>query len=829
MKKKIISFLSLLSVIVTMLPCGYAMAEDTDDLERKASVLQALGIDDAAASGVATNDYIFTSLSGFLYEKEYKPSAEDFARNIGALDFGAVYNGSKTVTKSEAVEYAVATLGYKEYAESIGENGVKTVASSLGLTKGMWMSGDDMMSVDECRMMLYNMLEIEPMAAVFSGGERKLVIEKGQTSLSKYRKVHRIYGVLKADAITSIDKVMGCRDGFIQIDDSLYAIDDYSKDSNLLGKHIEAYVTTDTEYEPKVLYIGERAGRNKEIEINARDVEQVSADYSILEYNTDNRSKQAKIAGVPRVIYNGVFNGGYTVADFKPETGKLRLVDNNDDGRYDVIFISSYETVIVDAVDEYEKTICNKFTSNGNLAMVSLEPDSQDVKYTISDGVEEIEFSEIKKSDVISVAISRAPENVVIEVLVSREAVAGMLENIDEVEQEIQISDEVYPLSPAFLRFKATEGNVNIGVTYTFFLDVLGNVAYWKKLSEDGYAVMQRAYLEENNDNVYISYMSLDGAWVNAPIAKRTRLNDTLYKDYELAYQNLKNITGQVVKLEFNSDGEIRKIETATQTASYDKDRFTKTPVGKYTWRSGIRGFSDTGTLKCKYYIEDDAKLVVIPQNYKIKSDYEVRDPAGFFRGDANYHISAYDIDEFGFSKIIVMEYEPQIRDTLFIVTGMSKVAVDGEVCTRLKGHAGDFENMTLTGTLVEDEYSNLVDSLAGVQKGYIIKVSLNGEGYADDYEKVFDLSTFRDKTGTQYTSSSYIAGSVSAIDAGNGRIQLDVNGDKYTFRIDNNVTVQVYDEQGNIEKSSIYSIIPRMKVFVDLSWGSVKQMIIKR
>ena len=60
MKKKIISFLSLLSVIVTMLPCSYAMAEDVNDLKRKASVLQSLGLDDAAASGIATNDYIFT-------------------------------------------------------------------------------------------------------------------------------------------------------------------------------------------------------------------------------------------------------------------------------------------------------------------------------------------------------------------------------------------------------------------------------------------------------------------------------------------------------------------------------------------------------------------------------------------------------------------------------------------------------------------------------------------------------------------------------------------------------------------------------------------------
>lgn len=825
MKKKIISFLSLLSVIVTMLPCGYAMAEDTDGLERKASVLQALEIDDVAASGIATNDYIFTSLSGFLYESDYKPSAEDFARNIGAIDFGEIYSGSKSVTKSEALEYAVATLGYKEYADSLGENGFKSVASSLGLTKGMWMSGDDTMSVDECRMMFYNMLEAAPMAAIYSEGKIQHIVERGQTSLSKYRKIHKIYGVLKADEITSIDKVNGCREGFIQIDESLYAIDDYSKDSNLLGKNVEAYVTSDTDYEPKVLYLGEREGKDEVLEINARDVKGISGDFRFLEYYIDSRIKTARIADVPRVIFNGVFYGAYDVPDFKPESGKLRLVDNNNDGRYDVIFISSYETVIVAAADAYDKTIYNKFASDG----ITLDPDSGDVRYTISDGNGELDFSELKVGDVVSVAKSRATENVVIEVLVSRDAVTGMLQNIDEVELEILISEDVYPLSPAFLNFKRIEGTVNLGGTYTFFLDALGNVAYWKKLSEDGYAVMERAYIDKYNYKTYISYMSLDGIWIDAPIAKRTIINTTSYKDYELAYQNLKNINGQVVKLEYNSDGEIRKIETATQTASYDKDRFTKTPVGQYTWRSGIRGFSDTGTLKCKYYIEDDAKLVVIPQNYKIKSNYEVRDPAGFFRGDTNYHISAYDIDEFGFSKIIVMEYEPQIRNTLFIVTGMSKVAVDGEVCTRLKGHAGDFENMTLTGTLVEDEYGNLVDSLAGVQKGNIIKVSLNGEGYADDYERVFDLSAFTDKTGTQYTSSSYIAGSVSAVDAANGRIQIDVNDDKYTFRIDNSVVVQIYDELGNIERSNIYGVSPRMKVFVDLSWGSVKQMIIKR
>lgn len=825
MKKKIISFLFLLSVIVTMLPCGYAMAEDTGDLKRRASVLQSLGVDDIAASGIATNDYILTSLSGFLYEKEYKPSAEDFARNIGVLDFGVIYDGSKTVTKNEAVAYAVATLGYKEYAESMGENGVTTVASSLGVTKGMRMSGDDAMSVDECRMMLYNMLEIEPMVAVYSVGERKHIIEKGQTSLSKYRNIHRIYGVLKADTITSIDKVDGCGDGFVQINDSLYAMDSYSKKSNLLGKNVEAYINTDTDYEPEVLYLGERTGTNEELEISAKDVEGISEDYLILEYYRDYRLKKAKIADVPKVIYNGVFYGKYTVPDFKPEEGKLRLVDNNDDGRYDVIFISSYETVIVDAIDAHDKTIYNRFTSDGNLPMVSLEPDTNDVKYTISDGIAELEFSDIKISDVLSVARSRSSENVAIEILVCRDVATGMLQSIDEVELEININDEVYPVTPAFFRFRNIEGNANIGGTYTFFFDALGNVAYWKKLSEDGYAVMQKAYFDDINYKTYVSYMNLDGIWIDAPIAKKLKLNENIFKDEEIIYENLKDVKGQLVKMEFNPNGEIKKIEIATETAGYDKDMFTKTPMAQYTWRSGVRAFSDIGTAKCRYYIEDDAKLIVIPQDYRSKSNYEVRDPVGFFSGDVDYKISAYDIDEFGFSKIIVMQYEPQIKNTLFIVAGISKVAVDGEACTRLKGHAGDFENITLTGTLNEDGK----DALGDVKEGMIIKVSLNGEGYVNKYEEVFDLSAFVDKTGTQYTSSSYMAGSVSAIDAASGRIQIDVNGDKYTFRIDNTMTVQLYDERGNIEKSNIYSIVPRMKVFVDMSWGNVKQMIVKR
>jgi hypothetical protein len=315
--------------------------------------------------------------------------------------------------------------------------------------------------------------------------------------------------------------------------------------------------------------------------------------------------------------------------------------------------------------------------------------------------------------------------------------------------------------------------------------------------------------------------MNLDGVWIDAPVARRLRIDETLYKDYEISYETLKNIKGQLVKLEFDSEGEIRKIETATETSNFDENQFTKTPTGQYTWRTGVSGFSDTSTGKIKYYVEDDAKLIVIPQDYSYKAGYEVSSPIGFFHGDTNYRISMYDIDEFGFSKIVVMQYAPQIRNALFVVTGKTKAAVDGEVHCRLKGNAGDFENITLTG------YDDTIFDT--VNKGDIIKASLNAEGYVDDYELVFSLTNFSDKRGTQYTSQSYMAGKVSAIDAAKGRIKIVVNGEEYTFRINNNVSVQIYNEQSEIETSSIYSIIPGKNVFVDISWGNVRYMIIKQ
>lgn len=830
MVKKIVSLLCLVSIIASMVPGNCAFAKETERASEQVTVLQSLGIHDAMVGGVATNDYLLSALSGFLYGEGEKPSPEDFARTTGIVKFGDIYDGSKTITKNEAIQYALATLGYKAYAESTGSSGIKTMASSLGVSKGLNEINDEPITVDECIVMLYNMLDVEPMSAIYSEGKVKHIIENDQTLLSKYRDVHKIKGMLTSDGLTSLDGEKACTEGYIKIDSTLYAIENNILEGKLLGKNVEAYVEKDDAGDLVVLCVYEKAGRNNELVIDAKEIEAVTSDYSRIDYYENNRLKKARIAAVPRVIFNGVFYGNYTTEDFKPESGNLRLLDSNNDGNYDVIFINSYETVVVDAVDLNRKIIHNKFKSTGNIPSINLDEETTDVKYTITDTFEKLELTDIKKEDILLVAKSKSANNVVYEILVSRDTFVGKLQSINERDMELLIDDEEYLITDSFLRYRNEEGNLNLGNTYKFFMDALGNVAYWEKVTEDGYAVIERVYRNPENDRLYASYMNMDSVWVDAPIADKFTFKETFYSrlDVDTAFEMLKDIKSEVVKLTFNQDEEIKIIETATETAIPNKDKFTKTSNRTLSWRTGANTFTDDGTAQCKYYLEDDAKLIILPEdpaNYRNRSEYDVRDAHGYFRADTSYTVSFYDFDEFGFAKMVAMRYTAKVRNTLFIVTDIKEILDEGEIRAQATGYAGDFENFTLTGVDA--------DVFANVEKGDIVKVSVNSEGYVDSVSPVFKLSNLNKNDGSQflagrqYEVTSYMAGCVEAVAAGKNRLMLDINGTKYTYRLSDTATVQIYSPMEGIKNGSIYDIMEQDKIFVRLSYGSIQQIII--
>lgn len=816
MFKKITAVLCAATVLSAAIPSG-GLAKDNLSAAEKSSVLSAMGIDDESVRGQATRDYLVTALSGFIYDPEEKIPAEEFARLVGITEFGQDYKGDEKITVKEALKYAVITLGYKTYAESKGDGGFESVASELGLTDGVTVSGD-YITADGCRQIMYNMLEAEPMTTTLNNEQIEYNVETDETLLSKYRSIYYIYGTMTANEITSLNEEEGAVDGYIEIDGTEYRADDYCNNENLLGKDVEAYIQTDKYNDAVCLYAGERADKNSEISVSTKDVEYVAEDFSQIEYAVGDKTRKAKLSNVPKVIYNGVFYGDYTTDDFKAETGNIRLLDNNSDGKYDVIFIYSYETVVLGAIDLPDKTLYNKFNIDGYIYSIDLDED--DLRYTITDGEKEIAISDLNTGDILSIAKSKSETNKLLTIYVSEETEKGNLTGLNEENKEIEIDGETYAITADFIRFKKDEAKeASIGSTYKYYLDVFGNVVYWEMQAEDGYAVIYKFYEGEDDFKYYVTYMNMDGEWIDAPISEKLTYDDMKYKSAEIAYEDLMNVRGKVVKIKVNSAGEVKKIETPTESGKSQPSKFVCTPAATYIWRTSVKSFD------CKYYTKDDAKLIIIPEDVKDKQLYAITTPSGYFMSDGSYMVSVYDFDNFGFSSLVSMTYKAQVKNTIFMVTEVSKTCnSDGEVVGRLVGSAGDFNNLTMLGC-----NETVFDS---VEPGDVIKVGFNSLGYVDVVSRLARMGeSFNPlSVSTPYGGNVYMAGTVLDVDAADNKVLIDFGDTTYAFKMSSTVSVKEYNSKSSkVSQSSAYNIVPGDDVFIHMTWGMIYNMIVRK
>lgn len=817
MFKRTVTLLSAAAIFASALPTG-VIAKDNLNASEISAVLSGLGIDDGEVRGSATREWFAEALEGFIYEPEEKIPAEEFSRLIGITEFGATYVGDEKITVREALRCAAIALGYKAYAESLGDNGYDSVASQTGLTDNVKLS-NDFATADVCRQILYNMLDAEPMSTGLEDSRVTYTIETDKTLLSKYRDIEYIYGIVTATDETSLSGEEGMPDGYIEIDGTEYIENDGVNGAVLLGKDVEAYVKSDKYNDETVLYAGERADKNTEITIDTSDIEGVAADFSYVEYTANDKLKKAKLSSVPKVIYNGVFLGDYTADDFLPETGNVRMVDNDSDGKYDVIFINAYESVVVGAIDSSDKVLYNKFKIDGYTYSIDLGDD--DLAYTLTDGEAEVAFDDVKKGDILSIAKSRSETNKRMTIYVSTETDRGALDTVNESENELELDGEVYKLTADFIRFKADEGKqVNIGSTYKLYLDVFGNVVYWETQAEDGYAVIYKFYEGEGDSEYYVTYMNMDGEWIDAPLADKLTYNDTKFKTAELAYESLQSMKGKVVKIKINSSGELKKLETPTESGKSQPSKFVCTPAAEYIWRTSVKSFG------CKYYVKDDAKLVVIPEDVKDKSMYSVREPSGYFMSDGKYTVSVYDFDDFGFSSLVSMTYKSQVKNTIFTVTEVSKACnADGEAVGRLVGSAGDFNSLSLLGCN-ETIFDN-------VRPGDVIKIGLNSMGYVD----IVSTPLARMGEGFHavnvsepYGGNIYMAGTVIDIDASENKVLIDFGGSTNAFKMSTSVVVKEYNvKSSKVTQSNTNNIVPGDEVFIHMTWGMIYNMIVRK
>lgn len=451
------------------------------------------------------------------------------------------------VTYAQVLVMLVNALNYTYEAEMQGGwngNGYLAQADILGLTKSVTGVSEVPSTRGEVIKMVYNSLlaDYKDIKSYVNGAptyaaEETLAEAKFEVIESK--------GTLMATSKTTLTDTK-MQENQIQIKDSKEVKDEdqiKTYDCTLTG--LEEYLAQKITF-----YYRENSGRTPEVLAVANDTTKsdtfVIEDIKDIESVTGFESNKGsiKLSGVGRakdctkasIIYNGKlitnkiyedlkakaassirdWKFGEDINDlFQPEIGKIKLVDSDRDGVFDVVFLDSYVTMVISSAssDKLNGIVADTTSGEvGNTMSVGYNfDDSEDRTITVKKGESEARIRNLKKDDVASIKISL--DNTVADIVVTGEVITGAASNVSKKvgESKATVNGTKYDVADV------AAGDLKAGVQATFALDQFGRIANVISASggqlETGekYGWIMNAYESENGEDYVIKMITTDG------------------------------------------------------------------------------------------------------------------------------------------------------------------------------------------------------------------------------------------------------------------------------------------------------------------------------
>ncbi|MBQ7793950.1 MAG: hypothetical protein IJ366_05455 [Clostridia bacterium] len=679
MKK--IAYLCILSIIISLFGNYTVLAQSSAEYDAK--MLEVLGITDGEiADGYVTRGqfavYIAQIANGGKKVTEAEAIKlmleEGWINNAASGEFEA----DMAIRNDVAAKALVDLLGYSFKVDSADD--YWTVAGELKINGGM--SKTALLTAENCGKMLENALDAY--ALEFLGASGESVEFTRVKAIKFFFDLRVIEGDVDAVGGTSVTGAGGVGTGRVKISGNVFDCE-YDM-ANLLGLSVTAYIRNS---DNTVIYAKDDSRNLVVITDDKLDRDETTKN----EIAVKDSNRTYKLEGEVDVILNndGVF--GYTLADLLPDYGSLTLIDNDGNGRFDVVRVMSYQAVAVNFIDATTKSI-GDFYGNNIKDLAELD------EVTVTKNGKPIYFSEILQDDVVGVAFDRSGERA--EIVVSSDKINGMVESMDESEGEIVIDGVTYDIAPFFLKLKdGVKPVIKLGDNVTVTLDIYGRAAYIKKSTSGTlrYGYMLRAYDLDNGEKG-VKIFADDGMMYTYGVNERAKLD----KGLEYSKENIMkmfendgfNVTPQLVKYRINADNEIMRLYSS------NSDQLSCDFAFAQRAESGNRILSSGGGD----FIYDNSTVIFSVPHPTLTDvtdeDYRVTKKA--INTSYTYtQIAGYDVDEFGIAKAMVSRStasqdakfnDNDRRDTAILVVSkvITMVNADGDEVMVLRGFDKDEE-----------------------------------------------------------------------------------------------------------------------------------------
>lgn len=793
-------------------------------------------------------NYLCNMSGDYGYSSQQSDEAIATAEGMGIISPGQ-NDLNKPLCYEEAVTMLVRLMDYKLPAEQAGgfPTGYIALAQNIGILKGVSATYGESLNYMDVVNLLYNALNCVCAKIDYFSDNGNVVYknESDVTFLYQFRKLYRVDGVIDTTDTSELRSGTTTSKGKIMIDGYIYATqNDYS---DYLGMKCECYVKEDGDSGEDTVVMAFPMN-NKVIEIEAEDIDGISSDYRSLSYYVGNRTKTALIPLTAAVIYNGVPMTSKSKDKYKPETGGIKLIDNNQDGSYEVVSITSYKTFIVDAVSLQNEKVTNKLTydSDGKEVVLGNKDNYDDIIKIVLNG-KEITVNDLSQGDVLLVAEGKGTNGRVVRAIVSNDRVAGSVSKTSSGDYTvITVNGVDYEVSKYFetaqKKGDAKAIEIKVGTAYAFSLDAEGRIAFAEK--EDGsesYGIIYRKGTKGKLDKTgVLKLFNLNGELETLDLAEKVSfINPNGTSGLQTAENVINALEGpadgkvNLIKYAINANGEINKIEVAQAYANGNNGSFN---VLSNTSGKSFR--TENQSFESELFIDTNAKLFMVSLDDLTDESSYSKTTAGSLNGGTNYPYQAYNVDEYCFAKIIVLipqgSTSKEIRTTtspMLVASKGSEMNAGGEVKGSIEGMQGNYDSITYT---CEDSVYD------AVSEGDLIFVTLDANGTVYDYTRKFDTSMIG-KGFTNYThihsdKKGVFGGTVTRISAADGRMTVNISEDGSGSDIRNlrletsKLSVALYTvSTSTIERGSIGDIEVGDYVVVGTSQSNVNTVVIYR
>ncbi len=509
MKNKCIILAVVLSLLISILPCGVFAASSYTDVaglgcEEAVELLTGLGIVKGDGDGTYRPEDTLTraemtvilvraqGLEGII-DTEGAAIFDDVTNDhfaFGHITLGyhtGMINGmgdgtfapDEPVTYAQAVKMVVCALGYEAHASRQGgyPAGFMTVASGLKILPKTGVNGNDPISRGAMAELVYNALDVD----IAVEENDKVVIEKGKNLLTQSFDYTEVKGFVNATERTTLNGVAPVA---LQEDEVLIGANTFKVgETNIkqyLGYYVKAYYYTDSETGNREL-ITFRVDEedNPVLELDSEDGITIAGsgnNFSISYYDEDGKLETVRFAAGTAFKNGGLLSTASVVDEVSGLTsGTLKLIDNDADEVYEILNIREGDTLVAGRVNsktlEFHCTALGDESQTFTFALKAPNGQPEHVYYVYDAEGNEIDIFDIATGDIVTVYASEDGRE--FEIWKADKQIVGKIEEITG-DGAFVINGETYKLAAGF-----DASAISVGSESVFYLDAAGKIAYY--------------------------------------------------------------------------------------------------------------------------------------------------------------------------------------------------------------------------------------------------------------------------------------------------------------------------------------------------------------